>query len=82
METDQSHIKNIIPNRLFVNKLPSSQIISSSLKDKNQNEKNQKPISISRKEDLSFLNKGINSILKSNSTKSLMKFHRCRKGKK
>ena len=80
METDQSHIKNIIPNRLFVNKLPSSQIISSSLKDKNQNEKNQKPISISRKEDLSFLNKGINSILKSNSTKSL-KFHSVEKVK-
>ena len=70
MDTDKSNLKN----RLFVNKLPSSQVKSSSINDKNQNEKIEKPISISRKEDLSFLKKGI--------SKTLMKFHDVEKIKK
>ena len=70
MDTDKSNLKN----RLFVNKLPSSQVKSSSLNNKNQNEKIENPISISRKEDLSFLKKGI--------SKTLIKIHGVKKIKK
>ena len=70
MDTDKSNLKN----RLFVNKLPSSQVKSSSLNNKNQNEKIENPISISRKEDLSFLKKGI--------SKTLIKIHGVEKIKK
>ena len=71
---EKEKFKKILPTRLFVNKLPSSQLISSSLKEKNQNEKIKKEKSILQKEEsLSFLKKGINSMLKSSSSKSIIK---------